>query len=591
LLQKYTFKIAIFFLGLIGLLFLGMKWYSGNPALEYHYTSKKDLDLVLQRHISNLEPPVEPNGTLLQSNWTYFKGNKEETLKIDAPSKGKGVKVDLPHRVLEPNTALWYTTQVEITESQVWKIIADDGCQMFLEGKQLFQYHEGGYFLLEPTDGKFIDVSIRVLNNAMQGGLREIRVLSKDSVNFYFKNLDNHLEYLYALDFYKENTGTFQVEKSRFEFNKDSLNLAGLSNLFMGYPVLTQPLVSFSNPSIATIKLKTFQNSLVELEWSSDGLNFDQKIRTKPENGTVEFKITDLGRNSTVFYRISQEKSESGIYSFKSPASLKDNFSFTAWGDSQGGWETFSSLVNQSPFQKGDFFIGLGDLVNEGCDPLPWFHFINSLKPALRKGAVMLVPGNHDYDGYYDELVARNYLSLSPHDNYFIQTWGNAAFLALDLNEVFPLGFDQKQDSLFKKAIQSNEWKSAQWHFLLVHQPVHSQGWPGYAGEPFLKEYLNNFFESAEIDFVLSGHTHDYERITKKYGAQSTHFIITGGGGGGIEPLGKEDDTVKMDQLIKEHHYCNFQVNYNHCDLKVYNRDGALIDEKTFVKPLKGIDK
>ncbi|MEZ4948832.1 MAG: metallophosphoesterase [Saprospiraceae bacterium] len=533
-------KTILVFLSLVIILFFGMQWDAGNPGPFKNCATKEELDRVLQEHFSNLILPLEPEGKELQADWSYTKGDKQEQLKVEIAPENEGIRVSLPHRVLEPNTALWYSSNVEIPETQVWKINADDGCQLFLEGKQVFQYHEGGYFLLKSSNGKKLDVKIRVLNNAMHGGLRQIKCFPKDSLDQFFKMSESYVDYLYALEFYKDHTESFEIERPRFEFNKDSLDLNGLHNLFMGYPVLTQPLVAFSDQGNAIIRMKTFSESQVELEWGSDGLHFGQKLKIQPNEGKVQFEVSKSGANPMVFYRIKQENSESGIFSFKYPPSEKDDFSFTVWGDSQGGWETFGSLVEQKDFQKGDFFIGLGDLVNEGCDPLPWFYFTKSLKPALKKGAVMLVPGNHDYDGYYDELVAKNYHEISPHSNYFLRVWGNSAFLAMDLNEVFPLGFNSKQDSLFKKAIQSKEWRSAQWHFLLVHQPVHSKGWPGYQGEPFLNQYLSDLFESAEIDFVLSGHTHDYERLSKKYGAQRTHFIITGGGGGGIEPLDKE---------------------------------------------------
>ncbi|MCB0664119.1 MAG: hypothetical protein KDC24_15345, partial [Saprospiraceae bacterium] len=89
----------------------------------------------------------------------------------------------------------------------------------------------------------------------------------------------------------------------------------------------------------------------------------------------------------------------------------------------------------------------------------------------------------------------------------------------------------------------------------------------------------------------LSGHTHDYERLEKQYGNQKTHFVITGGGGGGIEPLGSVSDYPQMDTLLKTHHYCRFEIDYNHCRMEVYNQEGTVIDKQDFSKPLRGIDK
>lgn len=83
-----------------------------------------------------------------------------------------------------------------------------------------------------------------------------------------------------------------------------------------------------------------------------------------------------------------------------------------------------------------------------------------------------------------------------------------------------------------------------------MHQPRYSQEWAGYHSDKVIRDLLQLVMESAGIDFVVSGHTHDYERLTKSYGSQNTTFPIVGGAGGSLEPPESSAEPV-MDTVIK----------------------------------------
>lgn len=80
----------------------------------------------------------------------------------------------------------------------------------------------------------------------------------------------------------------------------------------------------------------------------------------------------------------------------------------------------------------------------------------------------------------------------------------------------------------------------------------------GILQEPVMGSYFE--IETKRIDFVLAGHSHDYERLKKNYGSQQTHFFILGGAGGGLEPP-ESSAYPKMDTIIKAHYYARFEVN------------------------------
>ncbi len=294
------------------------------------------------------------------------------------------------------------------------------------------------------------------------------------------------------------------------------------------------------------------------------------------------FDFPKLPADTSVFYQLTQNGASSPIYHFQTTRTAAP-FSFTAWGDSQGGWETFAKLSKDMARQQPDFSIGLGDLVSDGSDTVQWYDFLRCLQPLSARTLLYLVLGNHDYDGCYDDLHAQQYHEYIREANYFSWSAGHAFFLALDPNERFPLGIEDEQLAWFEKQIQSEAWRKAKWHFILLHQPPYSQGWPGYHGDVFIRELVEKHAESAAIDFVLSGHSHDYERLTKKYGEQEVHYLILGGAGGSLEPL-ENSSFPQMDKIIKAHHYGLFQVEKNKVRLQVIGLGAKALDEIVFEK-------
>ena len=408
--------------------------------------------------------------------WHFAVGDPANGLQVSTRQIPRAdTLVQTPFRINRPNTPLWFITRVKLTEDQLLHVNADDGSQVFYNQEQVPQLIPYGYPL--PATADSVVLAIRVLNNAMAGGLRSAK--------------------LYPLQ-------------------------AGL-DLFHAQEMAQQ---------------------------TGDALP------------TKYLLDTAFAKNSP-----SGEKS----------------FRFTAWGDSQGGWETFRQLSEDMATQNAAFSIGLGDLVNDGSSPAQWQSFLEALEPLRTKTAIFPVIGNHDYDGYYDELIPELYLRHIAPKNYFAWSHQNARFLALDPNETFPLGIKNEQLDWFLTEITSPEWQNAQWRFILLHQPPFSAGWPGYHGDDFIRALVDQYAEAAGIDFVLSGHSHCYERLTKNYGKQQTHFLILGGAGGGLEPL---DNSAypKMDTIIKAHHYGLFEVEETQIKLQIVGLEGQLLDQPVFRK-------
>lgn len=413
----------------------------------------------------------------IATSWSYVHGAKDETLNaFSIPDFQDAEKVDLPHRLTLPNSVFWYYKKLKTMSKAILKLNADDGAQVWVNHQRIKPNKDQNFPFQITSDST--EIIIRVLNNAVAGGLRSVEILDGKDVNI------------------PENTSQTQIQSS-----------------------------------ITTLMSK-------EKKFHPD----------------------------------------------------KEEISFSFWGDSQGGWNTFSVFAQKMAGFNDDFSLGLGDLVADGSRDSEWTSLRNAIEPLQKKMPLFFIPGNHDYDGYYDDLIPQNYLQHITGEKsgktYYDFYVGKSAFIALDPNRNFPLSIDSEQQKWMLQTMQSRKWKEADWRFIVIHQVPYGQGWEGYEGDQFIRSLIDTLANPYQIDFVFSGHIHDYERLTKKYEDHSTTFIISGGAGGGIEP--KETKPVpKMDRLIKQHHFGRMMLQKNKAMMYIYDINGNIIDQLTIHKSNK----
>ncbi|MBK7809470.1 MAG: metallophosphoesterase [Saprospiraceae bacterium] len=408
-----------------------------------------------------------------RSTWSYVHGANDETLfSFTIPNFFDAEKVNLPHRLTLPNSVFWYYKKLKTKSNATIKLNADDGAQVWVNHQRIKPDRDGNFPFQTASDSA--EIIIRVLNNAVAGGLLSVEILDGKDVNI------------------QENSSQTKIQ----------------SNI--------TPLMS-------------------------------KKKNIQPD---------------------------------------KKEISFSFWGDSQGGWNTFNRFAQKMAGFDDDFSLGLGDLVADGSRDSEWTSFRKAIEPLQKKMPLFFIPGNHDYDGYYDDLIPQNYLQHITAEKsgktYYDFYVGKAAFIALDPNRNFPLSIDAEQQKWMLQTIQSRKWKEADWRFVVIHQVPYGQGWEGYEGDHFIRTLIDTLAGPQKIDFVLSGHIHDYERLTKKYGDHYTTFVISGGAGGGIEPK-ESNPTPVMDRLIKQHHFGRMTLRKNKAIMYIYDINGDIIDQLTIL--------
>lgn len=531
---------------------------------------------LLKQKFDSLSKPVLA-GTKIEGTWTFRAGDLSEVLQASIVNVIQN-EVSLPHRSNVPDRAYWYSREVIITEPGVLSIQADDGAQFFIGEKQVKRL-KGIYFPVDTIGA--LRFTIRVLNNAMSGGLRHVQFSSYREFSDYENSIIRYerTKQLVERALLKQNPSTELINSVKTVLNNpndESVSLA--ENEWTNFPFFAGPWLQVIDKKTYSISLQTANKNPVVIRYGESADDLDKQQQA---SGTlISFLLPDLKQGTKYFYQLTSAETFSPIYSFDTEKHSAA-FSFIVWADSQSGWDAFQQNISNTYQYNDAFGIGVGDLVSNGADAEHWRMFFNILSESASGRPYYLIAGNHDYDGYYDDLQPILYNNFTKHNppQYFSWTYGNAAFIALDPNENFPIGIkpSSAQHTWLMGQLQSPEWQHATWRFVLLHQPPYSQGWKDYHGDIVIRELLEPLIEAAKIDFVVSGHTHDYERMTKMYGQQKTTFLIVGGGGGSLETDGLSDEP-KMDTVINVHHFGRFYVDDRTLRFEAIGLNKKLID-------------
>lgn len=189
-----------------------------------------------------------------------------------------------------------------------------------------------------------------------------------------------------------------------------------------------------------------------------------------------------------------------------------ESFRFLVLGDIQAGYRNISRLLSpvSAPYA---FAVQTGDLVSH-ADSGHYALALYELKRSDLQNPLFVVPGNHDIKGNPGLFTA--YFKL----RQFCFVWSCSLFIFLDNSTGAPY------DRLFQfleETLKEHQGK-VRWTFLFIHRPPID--WEHGNPRPELKNY-SRFFEiqkTYKIDFVFSGHLHDYREIE----LDGTRYISNG---------------------------------------------------------------
>jgi hypothetical protein len=174
--------------------------------------------------------------------------------------------------------------------------------------------------------------------------------------------------------------------------------------------------------------------------------------------------------------------------------------------------------------------------------------------------------GNHDWmtdraQPYLD------YFTLPGNERYYDFTWGPVHFFAVDSdpNEPHGISVHSKQANWLKERLTGS---TARWKVVYMHHPPFASGSHGSVPE------LQWPYQEWGATAVLSGHTHNYERIVQS----DFVYIVNGLGGSSRHPFTKRAPGSQV-QYRDDYGAMLVEADDRQITFKFYTRENELIDE------------
>jgi hypothetical protein len=271
-------------------------------------------------------------------------------------------------------------------------------------------------------------------------------------------------------------------------------------------------------------------------------------------------------------------------------APSEGGFTFAAFGDSGSGataqYRVRDQMLNRQ--HDIDLFLHTGDLAYPDGDYAEFRRFFFEVYQELLAGQPLFpAMGNHEYrtdnGGPYLDLFDLPTTALDPQDaeRYYSFEWGNAHFVALDSEDPLRRISDASDNDM-------GDWLEADlgaddhtWKIVIIHRPPYSSN-PIHP-ETDVREKLVPLFEAYDVDLVLAGHSHNYERTYPlRDGTVSTLeeggivYVVTGGGGRTLYPVPGDWFTAAR---AMAYHFLQGHVTACALQLTAIDQEGVVIDQ------------
>lgn len=190
-------------------------------------------------------------------------------------------------------------------------------------------------------------------------------------------------------------------------------------------------------------------------------------------------------------------------------------FNFIAVGDWGCGSET-KKMVKNMIDEDPELILGLGDysyVKNVNC----WLDLVNPIDNRMK-----IAIGNHDTDqtvdksqNELDERLQKYMDHFSFHKQFYSFNYQNIHFLAMSTEVPFKENSEQYKYVVADLQLTSKN-PTTDWLIVYVHKPFYSSPNSGHSSVAremiSLRDTYHPLFDKYEVDLILQGHVHNYQR-------------------------------------------------------------------------------
>ena len=280
-------------------------------------------------------------------------------------------------------------------------------------------------------------------------------------------------------------------------------------------------------------------------------------------------------------YRVVGPDLRSDVYEFHTAPAETDEVRFIVYGDSRSQPEIHKKLVKQMIKCNVDFIVHTGDLAVRGDDYSLWSpQFFEPLKGLMERVPIYIAKGNHEgRNGNFEKLL------IPPGEqNSFMFDYGPLHYFCAD-------NVSNAKDAarLAGSMIRDAEASKAPWKFVSYHVPSVNFGghWSDWQQGNVLPAYAR-----AGVDFVVAGHSHQYERFRPVAPPEPTGSYVTymTAGGGGA-PLAKLQPADLHACAKVAYHFCLFHIKGDTLTMDTIGLDGGVLDHLEITKKGGRVDE
>jgi len=258
-------------------------------------------------------------------------------------------------------------------------------------------------------------------------------------------------------------------------------------------------------------------------------------------------------------------------------------------GDSGFGESVTAKLAEQMAAYHLDFVIHTGDLVyqvSENANPAEAFalKFYRPFSPILHRMPIFAVPGNHEYakdarvDGspYYfhafPPLSDAKWATqpLPAKRQYYALVYQNIQFIFLDSQVFFGEEGRKEQDAWLTQRLQDDQFA---YSVVITHVPLFTSSFIHPADSLPVRQAWQPLFASVQVPLVLSGHSHNYERLE----VDGITYVVTGGGSAELYPAGKHDPHSQAFSMSS--HFVLLEFYDDQIAITAIDKNGKILDQ------------
>ena len=314
--------------------------------------------------------------------------------------------------------------------------------------------------------------------------------------------------------------------------------------------------------------------------------------------GTVQHHsvtVTGLSPGSSYPYTVTSGGVSAGG-TLRTAAPPGSSFSFAAIGDFGGGSTGETQNAAHIAGAGTQFIQTVGDNIYPSSGlPDPNFsttysdfdqRFFKPMAAAVASQAFFPANGNKEY--YGDGEFWNAFPMPGSNHSWYSYDWGDAHILVLDSEQPFGPGSDQY---IFAQADLAAH-QGATWRIVSIQRPAYSSTSANSSSKP-VQQYLVPLFQTENVQLVLSGNSHNYERTYPLTNGVATAggvtYVVTGAGGNGFNAFTGTAPAYSAFRESSYYEYAKVTVSPTALTVAAIRADtNAVFDTTTISAPASG---